>query len=160
MCYITAAIKVHHCPILHSNPPPSPSPKDFLIRFLWSKVMGCKHSQRFLFIVPAKPKNVRMTRVIKFIARVAWDRPQTTPTGIPDTSGLSYQFSYQKLGSLAKQLKTTTNAFSLRLTPNSKYAFKVRAYKSFDFYGPWSDTLNYTSKEGGEFQKTFLVFFP
>lgn len=100
--------------------------------------------------VPAKPTNVRITRVVKFVASLAWNRPQATSTGIPDTSRLSYLFSYQKHGSLAKQLKISTNQFSLRLVPNTRYEFQVRAYKTFDpnVYGPWSDTLTYTSKEG------------
>ena len=92
------------------------------------------------------------------IAKVAWDEPQTTVTGIPDTSSLNYKFSYKRVGGSKRQLTIASLPVTVSLVGNSQYEIKVVAFKSFNprVSGPWSDILNIKTNEFGECQKPYI----
>ena len=106
-----------------------------------------------LIAVPARPTNLRQVRMTGLYVTVAWSKPLTTTTGIPDTSLLKYRVSSKRIGSVRKQIIFTSTSATLRLVGNSTYQIQVQAVKSFNMnvFGPWSERLTLKSNPSGRF---------
>ena len=101
--------------------------------------------------VPARPTNLRQDRMSGLYVTVAWDKPLTTSSGIPDSSHLKYRVTSKRIGSVRKQIAITSTRATLRLVGNSTYQMQVQAIKSFNqnVYGPWSEILTLKSNPSG-----------
>ena len=106
-----------------------------------------------LIAVPARPTNLRQVRMTGLYVTVAWSKPLTTTTGIPDTSLLKYRVSSKRIGSVRKQIIFRSTSATLRLVGNSTYQIQVQAVKSFNMnvFGPWSEILTLKSNPSGRF---------
>lgn len=106
-----------------------------------------------LIAVPARPTNLRQVRMIGLYVTVAWNKPLTTTTGVPDTSLLKYRVSSKRIGSVRKQISIRSTSATLHLVGNSTYQIRVQAVKSFNMnvFGPWSEILTLKSNPSGRF---------
>lgn len=97
--------------------------------------------------VPAQPTNLRLVWIRGLTVKVAWDKPTTTASGIPDTSLLEYKVLEKKINGVSKYLVFRKPSASLRLLGDSMYEIKVKAFKSFNqrVLGSWSTPLSFKS---------------
>lgn len=97
--------------------------------------------------VPAQPTNLRLVWIRGSTVKVAWDKPTTTASGIPDTSRLEYKVLEKKINGISKYLVFRKPSASLRLLGDSMYEIKVKAFKSFNqrVLGSWSTPLSFKS---------------
>lgn len=114
-----------------------------------------------LIAVPARPTNLRQVRMIGLYVTVAWNKPLTTTTGVPDTSLLKYRVSSKRIGSVRKQISIRSTSATLHLVGNSTYQIRVQAVKSFNMnvFGPWSEILTLKSNPSGRFLSPQSVKF-
>lgn len=106
------------------------------------------------FTAPAKPINLQEASVNGLIITVTWNKPQTTVKGIKDTSKLGYYVGYRNLeNNRRRQLRSSTERISLRLNGNARYKVQVKAYKTSNpaVAGPWSNSLEFKTKESGKY---------